>query len=595
MKDYRRLVTRKPPEGLLASVADELDTAGLVYRQEWVMDSSVETILTTPGKKVKMVRCTCSGCGDSFLMDYAPPEANYYGGKSCYGFWNSVCQGVERIGDGDNMLCPICGTPVKVRCAARVGRGEFASDETTVMSASLLPGEPRKRPLVLTAWRIRRLVDYSGGERFETKPLEAYIFESDGAYKLNGWSKNYHPSLGTFMTVSADWRQPVDWRETWGQCKEIFGLTRELVEDSCLHHSKFDLYMEKDWRGNWKSPVLYLRLCQLYPQIENLVVQGCTHILDSLFSERMRGGNWDTNTRGFLPLWELNLEESRPAQMLWLTKEEFACMKAQVWDAYHWEIFVKAKKAGDRLKLPEDIETIHRYGMEDLDCLIGKAPLGKCVRYLLRQMYYALAMNDPYNEYSDIYVDDECIEAKALSDYWSMAEVAGWDLNNPAVRWPRDLIAAHDRAMAASKAVKAAGLKPHFRKRKKELERYAYASGSLMIRPAASQSQLNEEGNVLSHCVHQYGEDHALGKTAIFFIRHTWAPRTPYFTLEFDEEAVKVKQNRGKCNCSRTEEVTAFEREWLAWIQKGCPRKKDGTPRGAKPVQKKKTPATAAG
>lgn len=78
---------------------------------------------------------------------------------------------------------------------------------------------------MLTAWRIRRLVDHSGRERFETKSLEAYIFESDGAYKLNGWSKNYHPSLGTFMTVSADWRQPNDWSETFGQCKEIFGLT----------------------------------------------------------------------------------------------------------------------------------------------------------------------------------------------------------------------------------------------------------------------------------------------------------------------------------------------------------------------------------
>lgn len=595
MKDYRRLVSRKPPEGLLASVADELETAGLVYKQEWVLDSSVGSMLTEPGRKVKMVRCTCSGCGDSFLMDYAHPEANYYGGKSCYGFWSSVCQGVERIGNGDNMLCPMCGAPVLARCAARVGRGEFASDETTVMSASLLPGEAGNKPLVLTAWRIRRLVDRDAGERFETQPLEAYIFEGKGAYKLSGWSKSYHPSLGTFMAVNRDWRQPVDWSETWGQCKKIFGLTRELVEDSCLHNSKFDLYMEQDWRENWKSPVPYLRLCQLYPQIENLVVQGCTHILDSLFSEKMRRDRWEGNSRGVISLPELDLEEKRPAQMLWLTKEEFACMRAQCWDAYHWGIFVKAKKAGDRLRLPEDIETIHQYGAEDLDCLVGKAPIGKCVRYLLKQMEYIGMMNDPYNEYSDVYVDDDLIEAKTLSDYWDMAVVAGWDLNNPAVRWPRDLIAAHDRAMAASKAVKAAGLKPHFRKRKKELERYAYASGSLMIRPAASQSQLNEEGDVLSHCVHQYGEDHALGKTAIFFIRHTWAPRTPYFTLEFDEEAVKVKQNRGKCNCSRTEEVAAFEKEWLAWVRKGCPRKKDGTPRGAKPVQKKKMPETDAG
>ena len=83
-----------------------------------------------------------------------------------------------------------------------------------------------------------------------------------------------------------------------------------------------------------------------------------------------------------------------------------------------------------------------------------------------------------------------------------------------------------------------------------------------------------------------YGEDIAKGITAIFFIRHTWEPKTPYFTLEY--AGGKVKQNRGYQNCARTPEVKAFEKEWLDWIGKGRPRDKEGRPVGAKPVVKVK-------
>lgn len=596
MKNYRSLVSRTAPEGLLgfALGLGELDTAGLVYEMKWEVDTGVEAMLTSPGKKEKVVRCTCSECGQSFLMPYEPPGHSYQGGKPCYGFYDYVTQGVDRVSDGDGTLCPKCGTPVKVRCASRVGRNEFVADECTVMSASLLDGEQGEKPLVLTAWRIRRMINRNGHERYLKQPMEAYVFEEKSAYKLNGWVKSYSGSCGYFIAVSDKWKQPVEWHETWGQCKSIFGLTRELVEDSCLHNSKFDLYMQQDWRESWKSPVVYLRMYQVYPQIENLVMQGCTHILDALFSEKMKNSLWKENARGLMALPEINFEEKRPAQMLWMTKEEFACMKEQVWDAYHWEIFSKAKRAGDLLKLPEDIETIHQYGAEDLECLIGKAPLGKCVRYLLKQMYMLDAMNDPYNEYGEVYVDDEYLKASMLADYWDMAETANWDLSNPSIRWPKYLWEAHDRAMTASKQAKLAGLKPQFKKRKKALEKFAYASGELMIVPAASQDQLNREAKDLSHCVWKYGEDHAMGKTAIFFIRHTWAPRTSYFTLEFDEKNEKVKQNRGKCNCVRTPEVAAFEKEWLSWVHKGCPRKKDGTPRGAKPVMPKSKKAAGA-
>ena len=100
----------------------------------------------------------------------------------------------------------------------------------------------------------------------------------------------------------------------------------------------------------------------------------------------------------------------------------------------------------------------------------------------------------------------------------------------------------------------------------------------LLIRPAASQRELTAEGDALHHCVGSYGEAHAAGRTAIFFIRRSGRPREPFYTLELDEKELKVRQNRGKNNCARTPEVEAFEEEWLAWVRVGAPRARDGKP-----------------
>jgi len=583
MRHYHKLVATAPPEGLLAFASDHLDTAGLVYESFWAQDTSPEGMMVKE-KKYRAVKVTCSDCGQSAEMQYAPPERAYCGGNPVYGFFTPVCQGVETVRHGDCTLCPMCGAPVKVLLASRIGHGEDVTAETNVMSASLLPGEHGKRPLVLTGWNIRRLVNRNGRDRYSVRPWEAYVFEEKSAYKLIWWKKAYSGHAGYFPVWNSQPRQPVDWSETWGQDKAVFGLTAELVEESCLHNSKFDQYMKPSWRGDWKSPVPYLRLYQIYPQVENLVVQGCTHILDSLMNEAMRGSWRDSNCRGFPVINAIDWKQTRPAQMLGLTKAEFRQMMEQCWDTYHWEIFVKAKAVGDRMT-QNDIEDLHHYGSEDVERIIGRAPVGKTVRYLLKQCEMYAVMNDPYNEYGEVYLDDEFPGASLLADYWGMAQAAGWDLTLPEVKWPKDLIQAHDRAMAAMTAVENEALRANFAERFQFLGKWAYASGELMILPAASQEDLNREGERLDHCVSGYGKDHAMGKTAIFFIRRVTDPYTPFYTLELDEQKLSVKQNRGKNNCARTPEVNTFELEWLAWLSRGAPRLKDGRPVGALPVK----------
>ena len=73
------------------------------------------------------------------------------------------------------------------------------------------------------------------------------------------------------------------------------------------------------------------------------------------------------------------------------------------------------------------------------------------IRYLLRQCE-ALA-----SEVDDAGADPDS-SAQLLRDYWNMAEMLGRDLSDPSVKYPADLIAAHDRASELMKQKEANGM-----------------------------------------------------------------------------------------------------------------------------------------
>lgn len=262
--------------------------------------------------------------------------------------------------------------------------------------------------------------------------------------------------------------------------------------------------------------------------------------------------------------------------MLRLTKEELRMARAQGWEKLFWELFVKTKEAGELLTA-EDMENAFRLGDEHLPMLIPWGQVGKSIRYLLHQCEMLAQEVDDADA-------DPLPDAQWLRDYWTMAEGLGQDLSDPSVKYPQDLITAHDRAAELMRQKEAEGMAELFRVRRRQLKKYAYAAHGLLIRPAASQRELTAEGDALHHCVGSYGKKHAAGKTAIFFIRRTARPGEPYYTLELDEKELKVRQNRGKHNCARTPEVEAFEREWLAWVWAGAPRGRNGKPLDVKQI-----------
>ena len=83
--DYRALVPRKPPEGLrewaLKTRAGKPDRHGLVYEVEYVQDYGLPLMMDEGAKprKIKMVRVTCSCCGESILLNWGKDKDHGYG------------------------------------------------------------------------------------------------------------------------------------------------------------------------------------------------------------------------------------------------------------------------------------------------------------------------------------------------------------------------------------------------------------------------------------------------------------------------------------------------------------------------------------
>lgn len=569
MTDYRSMVPRTPPEGLTEWAKDDLAMEALLYQAEWVPEAPLAPLMEErKPKKIKMVRVWCSACGEEEWfpwcesatchgMDYGFIHPGYPDGRGESGLASS----------GDETVCPMCGCPVKVKKAAELGYGWFVADETMKMSAAVL----ENGALALTGWSVQRRVYRNGRSEIKAQPYDAYVFDREGCAKLTGWVNAYSGTAGYFVSYKREWGQPRDWSEGWGQDREIFGLTRELVERSQLPNCHLYEYMTTGWTD--KAPVAYLRLYQAYPNVENLVLSGLPAVLDELIEENMLNHIWENNKKGAMEIPEINWNEMKPAKMLGLTREELRLGQAMGWGVLWWRLYCGAKARGEILT-EEDIRNASYLGEDEVLELVGQGPVGKSLAYLLQQIEFC-AVNPEIDDYID---PTDIINVTMLLDYWAMCRELGYDLGDRHICFPQNLCVAHDKASAAAKAALKRTLPGRFRRRRRELAKYIFRANGLVIRPAASQAELNDEAKQLSHCVWSYAESHAKGETAIFFIRYENEPEKSYFTLELDEKKLKVRQNRGKGNCARTAEVKAFENLWLAWVRAGCRRDEAGEP-----------------
>lgn len=530
--NYEELLPVRPAEDVVSFACESgaFEKQYLIYRSERVYEPLEDRMRDA-------ARVSCTACGRRFHAEKINAGGCHPGyAPAPFGWWNDGTN--EQVISGNHTLCPCCGAKaVTVHIGnMRLYGGELV-DDAFVSVLSRLPVEDRKDRLVLTAWCVRRCINKQAETRFEIWPYTAWVVEERKVVRLMGYAK----IIGSAVSLFGRWKQRKTFCDVYGEMQLLMPWNKALLEGATAANCKLDLYL----KAGGKRLVSYLALWRKHSAVENLLVQGCGRLVRSWINDETS----DYTYGGGIPkLPAVNWKEKRPARMLGLNREEFRHLASMGWSADDLSVYKQVRDAGLAVRLPEDMELLRSRKPYEINKILHEAKQAdfwRTVRYLARQGK----------------------DFGFLRDYWSMAEGLGWDLGEDLVRWPRDLSAAHDRAMDLQKAKENAALCEQFAQRAEALDRLSFASEGLLIRPCASEAELICEGRDLHHCVALYAKDHANGRTAILFIRRAERPDEPFFTLEFDEKTLTVRQNRGLRNCARTPEVEAFEKAWLAWVK----------------------------
>lgn len=533
--NYSKLLPLEPSQDLFDFAERYFqDTNALVMRCEYINNPLTDL-------KEKYVRCKCTACGESFLCDYvAGGLCSSYCNE--YGFFNRRTQ--ENITSYQETLCPECGAPVKAISISRMSSNGYNLGYKTFVEVCKI-----ENMLCIVSWRFYKYVDKSGSVSIDSYPFEAYI--ADGKKIIRCVAYRYYFSSASWLK---GWEQRKRYDDVLCEIDEsrLLPFGQEVLNGTSCENSKLDLFA----KGNGRLIVSYLRLWQKRPNVENLVTQGQSELVNEALKKAKTATSYYTNWRGSTAVKGLDLKKAKPHEILGITKEEYREATEKHLTLELICTYKKYKEYDINVKL-SDTQRIYSLFKYEFDEFVktGESLITAC-NYLVRQQ-------QKYPEHKSI------CNARTLLDFWNLCKKRKMDLNVPKDKYPQNLVAKHDQLVALIKFEENQELIKKFKARSEQLEPFAFADEEtgLMIFACRSERDLINEGDKLNHCVATYAKRHAVGETAIFFIRRISDPETPFFTLELNEKTYYVRQNRGKCNCDRTSEVQAFEEKWLEYLK----------------------------
>ena len=529
--DYTIGLPTEPPEDMISFLRKQGAFGGeyLVYKSGYTYNPLTD-------RRERAIEVICTECGQTFYQEHisAKNECSWRDGADI-GFISSESQ--EKIFSGDCTFCPSCGAEVKAVHTSRISRYGSELDKLFPITVDVINGR-----LTILTWLVKRQLDKNARTYITSEPYEAYILDGKKMIKLCG----YHSSMFN-RTYTGRWEMRKRCTDTFG--KHISSLTYpfdpKILIGTDAENCKLDIYLKS---AEYTYPITYLRIWQKHKNAENLVMQGAADILTrKIESNNIGTGIYSSNITG------IDWKKNRPHEMLGLTKSEFKRAVKEKWKPNEIEFYLEAKRFGVGL---DDMPKCIAIGFYNTKKLFGvDNNVLKSLEYLKKQ-----EKKYPKNKSE--------IDTGLLADYWKMAEKVGEDISDNKIKYPQNLVRAHNTVLMRMKFKEKAELREKFAHRYEELSELCYSYNGLTIRPAMNENELINEGKILNHCVASYANTHANGKTAIFFIRHSADDEMPYFTLELDEKNLIVRQNRGKYNCSRTDEVREFEEKWLEHIKK---------------------------
>lgn len=160
-------------------------------------------------------------------------------------------------------------------------------------------------------------------------------------------------------------------------------------------------------------------------------------------------------------------------------------------------------------------------------------------------------------------------------DYLYAAAALEYDLGRDTVRYPKNLLEAHNKAVRenserqqeeyiAEKQKKY----PEIAQRYEDLyQEYAFEDKNFLIRPARDAGEIIREGRILHHCVggDSYMRNHNAGESYIFFLRRKGTPQESYYTVEYNGR--KIVQYYGAYDKKPDKEIIdKFLSKWKTFL-----------------------------
>lgn len=511
------------------------DTNAIIMNVVYVKDPLTDT-------SKELTQCHCTACDTTFHRDYAPGGFCTWS-RTKYGFFNE--RTAETVTSGDDTLCPECGAPVWVKSISDIYGDAFYLGTRLFVEVVKI-----RNKLCVVSWELNKKADKKGEVFFSYTRNEAYIADGKKMFRYSG-KRRYFNSYQIYN----QWVQTKRFDDCLGLVKNerLLPFDEDVLIGTSCENSKLDVFA----KGDSRMLVSYLRLWQKHPNVENLVMQGHSNLVEEALEKasKQTSGYYST-WRGSSNVTDFDFKKARPHEMLRLSKEDYvSVVKNKLSLSMIENLFLY--KAYDKRVTPDNVSFINktlsgRYGKIESS---GESLVTVC-NYIAKQKkkYPGLESN---------------IDIGTLLDYWELAKKRDIDLSNARERYPQNLVAKHDQLVELAEFERQQELMEAFNQRAEKLASFDFADEEtgLEIFACPNESQLIREGKMLNHCVATYAKRHALGETAIFFIRQIGKRDEPFFTLELDEKTYKVRQNRGLRNCARTPEVEAFEKKWIEHLK----------------------------
>lgn len=538
--EYKDIIPETPAEELYAFMRDECDffqeniiTFKAIGHREAEEDQFREEFGGDfrENRKKRPARCWCSGCERIFLAEYI--SSKVCGGRGIPAgirMVDAYVAGQEDTEDGQSIICPCCGEAGVLHGASYMRMGH--TEQHFLARAYTAQG------CVIFVDYMAEQTIHQERKEIRVEPFEAFVVDGKKVVKLRHWQRYM---MGWFRLN--DWETNKRFQDTMG-CPWFYTRNLPDLEGTSLENAKLWEYMAQTYKKDRFYPIAYARTYLKHPAVENLITSGMGYLVgDGIYRERIEGSQ-ATQKLGWI-----NWKEKRPSKMLGLTREEMRMAGKGKWDIQRLEAYQAVRH---KLKLEEAVEAmkvLEPYHLKELgkDEAWAGASIMKAVRYLKKT---------------------KC-SLTTLKDYWTMARRQGLDLENPVVRWPRDLRTAHDRAQEAQRYATTEEERQAFARMTARCRGLNWTNGEICIRVAESPEELVQEGKTLHHCVGGYSKNHARGNI-ILFIRHARRPERSWFTLNVDVVTKTIIQNHGyrnehvpgKPQLKIPEQVQQFVEEW---------------------------------